>query len=141
MRFIKKDGKIQYKENLLNNIESCFGIIPNGRYLLSIRKEQEKRSLDQNALMWLWFACIENETGQDKYDVHDHYCSRFLRRTISINGQEETVVSGTSKLNTARFSDFLDKVQSDAVSEFGIRLPNPDDLYWNEFEAYYRNFI
>lgn len=42
---------------------------------------------------------------------------------------------------TVQFSDFLNKIQADANVEFGIRLPSPDDLYWGEFEAYYKNFI
>ena len=35
----------------------------NGRYKLIIERYTEPRTLSQNALMWLWFTCIEQETG------------------------------------------------------------------------------
>ena len=141
IRFTKKEGKVQYKEYLLRNLENALKIIANGNYLLSIKKEVKKRTLDQNALMWLWFTCIEHETGTNKNDIHDYYCMLFLRRTANINGEERVIISGTSKLNTAQFTDFLNKIQADAANEFGIKLPNPDDLYFEEFKNEYGRYI
>ena len=140
IRFIKKDGEIQYKQNVLNNLENALGTIANGNYLLSIKKEVKKRTIDQNALFWLWMECISQETGTDKNDIHDYYCMLFLRRTAPINGDERVIISGTSKLNTAQFTDFLNKVQADAASEFGIKLPLPEDLYFEEFKNEYGRY-
>ena len=50
----------------------------NGRYRLIIERYTEPRTLSQNALMWLWFTCIEQETGTEKNVVHKHYCRKFL---------------------------------------------------------------
>jgi hypothetical protein len=141
VRFIKKNGEIQYKQYLLNNLENALSTIANGEYLLLIKKEVKKRTLDQNALMWLWFTCIERETGTDKNDVHDYYCMLFLRRTAPINGEDRVIISGTSKLNTEQFTYFLDKIQADAASEFGIRLPNPEDAYFESFKQEYERYI
>ena len=94
--------------------------------------------MSQNALMWLWFACIEQATGTDKLDVHDYYCKLFLRRRIQINGKEEVVVRGTSQLNTAQMTDFMNKVKADAATEMGIMLPLPADRYYEEFIHAYR---
>ena len=141
IRFIKKDGQVQYKQYLLNNLESALNTVSNGAYILSVKKEVKKRTLDQNALMWLWFTCIEHETGTEKNDVHDYYCMLFLRRRVTINGGEKVIISGTSKLNTAQFTDFLNKVQADAASEFGIRLPTPDDLSFESFKQEYERYI
>ena len=33
----------------------------NGRYKLIIERYTEPRTLSQNALMWLWFTCIEQD--------------------------------------------------------------------------------
>ena len=33
----------------------------NGRYRLIIERYTEPRTLSQNALMWLWFTCIEQK--------------------------------------------------------------------------------
>ena len=141
IRFSKKDGEVQYKDYMLRNLENALGIITNGNYLLSIKKEVKKRTLDQNSLMWLWFACIEHETGTNKNDIHDYYCMLFLRRTASINGEDRVIISGTSKLNTAQFTDFLNKVQADAASEFGIKLPLPEDLHFEEFKNEYGRYV
>ena len=85
--------------------------------------------------------CIEEETGQSKDDAHDWFCKKFLRRTVTFNGREETVVGGTSSLTREQMSEFLDRVQAEAASELGIRLPSPDDEAWAAFEEYYRGRI
>ena len=112
--------------------------LSNGRYTVTITKSKEPRSLDQNALMWIWFTCIEAETGTPRQDVHDYYCVRFLRRNISWNGMDRTVVEGTSKLTKERMTWFLDQIQADAKTEFGINLPQPEDLYFEEFYQTYK---
>jgi hypothetical protein len=140
IRFIKKDGEIMHRQNVLNGLENAFNTIANGAYILTVKKEANKRSLDQNSLVWLWFTCIERETGTDKNDIHDYYCSKFLHREVNIHGKR-MVIGGTSKLNTAQFADFLNKVQADAASEFGIRLPSPDDLRFEEFKNEYSQYL
>ena len=79
--------------------------------------------------------------GQDKNDYYDHYRMKFLSRPINIFGKEEIVVGGTSELDTVAMTDFLNKVQADAAVEFGVKLPTPNDLYWNEFENYYSGLM
>lgn len=117
---------------------SLFATLSNGRYTITIVRATEPRSLDQNALMWLWFTCMEAETGMPKQDIHDYYCMMFLRRSIDWNGFDRTVISGTSKLSKERMSWFLDQVQADARTEFGINLPNPEDQYFEEFYQTYK---
>lgn len=118
---------------------SVISMLKNGRYTVTITKAREPRSLDQNALMWMWFTCIEAETGTPRQDVHDYYCMMFLRRNISWNGFDRSVVEGTSRLTKERFSWFLDQIQADAKTEFGINLPLPEDQYFEEFYATYNN--
>jgi hypothetical protein len=138
---IKQSGEIRNKDYALRQLETLLGTIRNGEYVLTLSKQEKKRTLAGNRLFWLWMACLERETGTPKEDCHDYYCSKFLCRNVVINGEEKTVTGGTSKLNTVQFSNFLDKIQADAASEFGITLPDPNDLYWSEFETYYKNFI
>ena len=117
---------------------SVFALLRNGVYTVSITRAREPRSLDQNALMWLWFTCIEQETGTARQDVHDYYCVRFLRRSILWNGMNRTVVEGTSKLSKERMTWFLEQIQADALTEFGIKLPLPEDKYFEEFYQTYK---
>jgi len=110
----------------------------NGRYNVTITRERQRRTLDQNALMWLWFTCIAQETGTPVQDVHDYYCSRMLTRTLTWNGKTQVIVEGTSKLSKERMTDFLGQVQADAASEFGITLPMPEDRYFEDFYQTYK---
>ncbi|MDO4185095.1 MAG: hypothetical protein Q4D30_01205 [Bacteroidales bacterium] len=112
----------------------------NGTYTVSIERKAEPRTVSQNALMWMWFQCMEAETGTLKQDIHDYYCQKFLARRAVIGGVEKWVTGGTSKLNTAQMTDFLNKVQADAASEFGIMLPLPSDRFYQEFLNEYRRF-
>lgn len=111
----------------------------NGKYRLKIERYVEPRTLSQNALMWLWFTCIERETGTDKQDVHDYYCNTFLRRRTIIKGRETVVAGSTSKLNTLQMTEFMNKVKADAAAELGIILPLPEDVFYHEFINEYKD--
>jgi hypothetical protein len=139
--FEKQKGEIVRRENLIRSIDSMLDTLKNGEYTLSANKISNRRSTSQNAMMWMWFTCLAMETGQDKEDFYDYYREKFLSRIVIINGQETKVSTGTSKLDTVAMTDFLNKIQADAASEFGIKLPTPEDLYWTEFENYYKRFI
>ncbi len=117
---------------------AVFSLLRNGQYTVTISKAREPRSIDQNNLMWLWFTCIEAETGVSKQDVHDHYCRMFNRKIITWNGRQEVIAQGTSKLSKEEMKTFLEKVQADAQTEFGIRLPDPEDMYFEEFYQTYK---
>lgn len=135
----KRQGQVLNRSDIHRWVDSALDTMSNGVRLLSLKKPETRRSNDQNRLMWLWLTCIEEETGTDKQDVHDYYCKKFLCRSVEIGGKTELVVTGTSGLNTETMTYFLNKVQADAESELGIRLPSPDDERWAAFEEYYKN--
>ena len=125
--------KVNGEVHISKSFDFMCSQLRNGRYRVKIERFTEPRTMSQNALMWLWFTCIEQETGTDKQDVHDYYCNRFLRRTSYFRGKEMVITGSTSKLNTVQMTDFLNKVQADAAAELGITLPLPADRYYNEF--------
>lgn len=116
---------------------SVFELLSNGQYVISIKRANTKRSIDQNNLMWMWFECIARETGTNKDDIYMYYCKKFLCKVITICEKMEKIYNTSSKLNTEQMTDFLNKIQADAASELGIRLPNPEDRF---FEAFYQQF-
>ena len=126
------------RDSVFKKIEAYFDTLKNGEYTLVAKRDTDKRSVSQNALMWMWFNCIAHETGQNKTDIYDYYRMLFLTREVIINGKEVSVSSGTSSLDTRQFTEFLNNIQSDAASEFGIRLPTPEDIYWEEFQNEYK---
>lgn len=107
----------------------------NGRYRLTIERYTEPRTLNQNALMWLWFKCIEDETGTPGKETYNHYCRKFLSY---VNEWGEEVYDTSSHLNTKQMTEFLQKIQADAASELGIILPLPADRYYQEFINEYK---
>lgn len=115
--------------------------LPEGKkYKVSVTLHRDRRSLSQNSLYWLWLNCISAETGNDVDALHDYFKGRFLSRKVEIFGDECSVGTSTTKLNTAEFTAFLDKVQQFAAGE-GIILPNPEDLYFEQFYQQYKNFV
>lgn len=134
----KQDGKWRFASITLDTIMS---LLPNGDYILTVKKRSEKRSLNQNSLMWLWFACIEDSTGTDKQTIHDIYCTKFLCRLVPHNGDYIKAVKGTSKLTKDEMQKFMNEVQADAATELGITLPTPDDLIFEEFYNTYKSAI
>lgn len=128
-------------EQVISQFNQLTMTLPNGNYVMTIEKQHKKRTYPQNRLMWMWFECMAQEFGCDRQTVHDHYCTKFLSYQSNVFGHEETVTGGTKNLTTIAMTQFLDKVQADAASEYGIILPNPEDQFFAEFDAYYRQFI
>lgn len=127
----KEDGQVRIDTNL----DYLFSTLRNGVYTLTIKRASEKRTIAQNDLMWMWFACIENETGTAKEDVYNHYCKKFLSKPDPMG--EGFINDTSSRLNTKQMTDFMMKIQADAASELGITLPVPEDMY---FEAFYQQY-
>lgn len=130
----KQDGRLTFDTELAY----LFSTLSNGTYTITVKKVQEKRSIAQNDLMWMWLTCIENETGTPKDEVYMYYCKKFLMRTVTMGQRQERVYMTTSKLNTEQMTEFLNKVQSDAQTELGITLPTPQDRFWEAFYQDYR---
>ncbi len=137
----KQSGEILNKPFVLQRLDNAFQTLKNGEHILTLKKVVKQRSNNQNAMMWMWFTCLAQDTGATKEDFYDYYREKFLSRIIIINGKETKVTAGTSKLDTIAMTEFLNNVQADAASEFGVKLPTPEDLYWEEFENYYKRFI
>lgn len=129
----KRDGKVW----LDTDLDFLFSTLRNGRYIISVKRASERRTIAQNDLMWSWFSCIEEETGTAKNDVYMYYCKKFLCKVISVGERMEKICQTSSMLNTAQMADFLKKIQADAATELGITLPIPEDRY---FEDFYNKF-
>jgi len=103
-----------------------------------IKKHIRRRTISQNALYWLWLTCIQDETGNDRYDLHEYFKHTFiLPQGIEAFGNYIQVHS-TKKLSTSQFKEYLDMIQA-KMSVEGIVLPNPDDLIWDSFHEHYKD--
>lgn len=127
----KVDGRLTFDMEL----PYIFQTLANGTYHITIKKASEKRSIPQNDLMWMWLTCIERETGTPKDDIYMYYCKRFLMKTIKVGEKWERIYNTSSKLNTEQMTEFLNKIQADALTELGITLPQPEDRFFEQFYA------
>ena len=141
--FLKINGKISDMAAIHAWVDKSVKYLMNGRYSLVIAKKQRNRSVAQNRLMWLWFTCIAQETGETPERIHDYYCYRYIPHEITdlSTGQVIKVCGHSSSLTTEAFTNFLNQVQADAATELGITLPNPDDSSFHEFEETYKNLL
>lgn len=131
----KKDGQIVME----HSFDYLTAKLANGVYTLSIKRKTKPRTISQNALMWMWFKYMEDHTGTPKEDFHDYYKSQYLGRYIEIRGRLVHVIGSTTDLNTIQMTDYLNKIQADAATEFKIPLPLPADRNYQSFIDEYRN--
>ena len=127
----KRDGRLAFSEEPA----AVFDFLANGEYVITIKRSSTKRSIAQNDLMWMWFTCIEHETGTLKDDVYMYYCKRFLCKVIEIGGHQEKIYNTSSKLTLEEMTEFLNKIKVDAATELGITLPLPEDRFFEQFYA------
>ena len=80
---------------------------------VEIDLDKAKRSLDQNALYWLYLGVIEKETGNLATDLHELFKRKFLPPIPKkILGTEFKIPASTSTLNKADFTEYIDKICS-----------------------------
>lgn len=132
---IKRLGEIKMERSF----ESLCSTLPNGEYTVKIIRKTRPRTLPQNSLMWLWFQCLEDETGQPKDDFHEYYKYKFLGRQLTVGNKVTKVAGSTKYLSTLQMSEYMEKIKADVAVEFGISLPLPEDLYYQDFVDEYRN--
>lgn len=131
---VKRDGVVTMDKSF----DFMCSLLRNGEYTVKILRKSKPRTISQNSLMWMWYKCMEEATGQRKEDFHDYYKAKFLARQVAIGNRWVTVIGSTSDLNTLQMTNYLENVKADATAEFGIMLPLPDDRNYQSFVDHYR---
>lgn len=97
------------------------------------KKVNPKRTLDQNALYWIWMTVIGNDLGYTKDDMDremKRHCDAPKRHWKGMDGSDQWEYS-TSGADVAEMAAYMDRIQAWAASE-GIGLPTPEQAarYW-----------
>lgn len=111
---------------------------------VTVEDYKKNRSLAQNALMWKWLTLLSNhlrtETGLNTSpeDLKDHFQRLILgfREYQTPTGTYppgRTRTIGTSEINTAQFTSFLNEIEVYAAN-VGLTLPHPEDLYYEAMQ-------
>lgn len=106
-------------------------------HTVEVLQKKFNRSISQNSLYWLWLTCIEQETGNDRDELHELFKKKYIiPETKEVFG-EELIFYTTKNKDTSQFKEYLDKIQIFANTELSITLPDPESQYWDEFYSYY----
>ena len=102
-------------------------------WVLTIERETKRRTLSQNRLMWDWIDDVvdhvEEYTGHDKHEIHDFLKRKFLGpKRVIVGDSVEDCTPSTKNLNTAKMTDYMNKIYAWATTELGLFLPVPEDL-------------
>ncbi len=107
---------------------------------VTVEPYKANRSLAQNNLMWLWLTALSNFLRQEHgtnatpEDLKDHFQRTHLgTRPNELDGKLRVRLVGTSDLNTAQFTDFLNRIEEYA-NNAGLNLPHPEDMYYEAME-------
>ena len=103
-----------------------------------IKKHIKRRSISQNSLYWLWLTCIQDETGNERNDLHEYFKGTYLLPKVIEAFGENFQIHSTKGLTTAQFKEYLDMIQASMAQE-GIVLPDPNDLIWDSFYEQYKD--
>lgn len=131
-------GKIKTDSDRIGLIDYLNKLDLKRSYTWEVKRPVIRRSISQNSLYWLWLTCIQDETGNDRNDLHEYFKRRFISYHIVSVFDVECDVYSTKGLTTAQFKEYLDKIQS-SMSIEGIVLPNPEDLIWDSFYEHYKD--
>ena len=105
---------------------------------ITIKEYVKNRSHAQNRLMHDWFNKMSEHyfltTGESYAPLSwkELLKEKFLGfDMIELpDGTIKAITKHTSDCNTKELTEFLEKIDHYAVTELGLMLPKPDDLWW-----------
>jgi len=112
-------------------IVSHFSQFPDSdKAIIEIKDDKDSRSVKQNRLYWEWINVIGNELGYTKDETHILFRDKFLGYNELTTKKGATIkeLKSTTKLKVGEMKDYLEQIDI-FVSEYGIMLPRPEDLY------------
>ena len=126
---IISDGVMAFKDNGKERLQK-FILWNKGEFEMRIEKPRKHRSLKMNAYYFgVVVPIIADWMGEDDPDyIHALLKAMFLSRTAIIKGKEYHVSGKTSKLTTAQFGEYLERVIRWANLE-GLVIPEADREY------------
>jgi hypothetical protein len=106
--------------------------------IITIDEYVKNRTNAQNRLMHQWFNKISEHyflTAGEAYAPKawkELLKDKFLGFDMMElpDGSVKAITKHTSDCSTTELTEFLEKIDHYAVTELGLMLPKPDDLYW-----------
>lgn len=119
---VVKDGKLTL--NSQSKFDLYVGSL-SGDIELVIKKAVKTRSLDQNALYWLYLGVISDDTGHTAEEIHEYAKRLYLKpQILTLFGKNIKVPGTTTTLSKNEFSEYLSKIEQLT----NIPIPNWNDV-------------
>ena len=91
-----------------------------------IKPYKKNRSLEQNALYWVWIEFMSKLSDMPKNQFHHLLATQYLEPDIyEMGGHVYTRVRSTTELSVAEFNEYLMHIEVFAA-ETGTVLPQPE---------------
>jgi hypothetical protein len=112
-------------ESVRRNVAAFIAKLPFERPVeVFVRDYVEKRSLEQNALLWAWHSAAAKHTGHSSEEMHEFALMRhFGTQEIKVGELVRLVpLKRSSMRNKKEFNEFLESTVSWYISDFGLYL-------------------
>lgn len=115
-------------------IDKLNGLMQDKEYTVFVYDKKQKRSLNQNALMHMWFDILGKEIGQSMEMTKEQMKVKFAPVEIIDPETGEVMIIGkpTHLMNKDEMTSFLDELRKFSMDFFNVRLPLPEDLSFEQ---------
>ncbi len=104
------------------NIDDC-----NIRWIVEKEKKSRSRGLE-NFLWGVVYPLASQSIGYRPDELHEVFCSKFLKTTKKWRGSDVETITSSSRLNKDEYSEFYERIIQE-LAELNIIVPDPDKYY------------
>ena len=124
--FTIRGGRMEWKNpayvgHQLTNFEGCEGVA-------IAKKKWNKRSVNQNALLWMWYEVIGDYCGMSPEETHTVFKGLYAPRSnVKVGKKSYSIPRSTTTFTKGEMVEYMFHVEKEA-NQMGIILPHPEDL-------------
>lgn len=100
--------------------QTILGLSPEKPWRVQLTPHRSKRTNDQNALLWAIYSEIAKGTGHTAEEIHEVLKELLLAPKEIRLGDHVFQLKSTKRLDTAEFSEYVERVRAWAASELGV---------------------
>lgn len=95
---------------------------------LRLQPIQSKRSLNQNALYWMYLEMVSRETGDDANSLHEYFRRTLIPpKFITVVGKTIQIPESTTELSKVEFGEYMERISA------LTGVPVPDTETYHKF--------
>lgn len=131
------DFFVKTPDSWLACVSHCQDLLEEGATLKITVKDARKRSLSQNALLFMWYGELSTQIKQksgESYstdDLHEYFKMRFCPSKQLRFGGKEIQVTTTTRLDTGEMTRYLDQIHEWSCGA-GFKLTIPINSQYRE---------